>query len=224
MKKTLLSLSIAAAAVTMPTQAADIGGGLDLSGNMSMVSDYVWRGMDQNSNSPAIQGGLDLAHTSGLYVGVWGSSAGGAGSDYSMELDVYGGYATELAGIGVDVGFIAYMYPSDTAGTQFDEAYLGLSKDFGGVELGVTYYEGMGSSGDSDNLEFSASTELAGLGLSAVYGDYDNNGEYYSFGVSKELLSDKWPVEVALTYSEMDFDAAGTPNHDTVVFSVSKSF
>lgn len=224
MKKTLLSLSIAAAAVTMPTQAADIGSGLDLSGNMALTSHYVWRGMDQNSNGPAVQGGLDLAHSSGLYVGAWGSSAGGGGADYSMELDLYGGYATELAGVGVDVGFIAYMYPGDTAGTQFDEAYLGLSKEFGGVELGITFYEGMGSSGDLDNVELSASTELAGLGLSAVYGDYEDTGEYYSLGVSKELLSEKWPVEVSLTYSEMDYDAAGSTDQDHVVFAVSKSF
>jgi uncharacterized protein (TIGR02001 family) len=222
MKKTLLSLSIAAAAVSVPTQAADIGNGLDLSGNMAIVSDYVWRGMDQNSNTPAIQGGLDLAHSSGLYVGTWGSSADGT---YSMELDVYGGYATEFAGVGVDVGFIAYMYPGEdksVADTAFEEYYLGLSKEFGGFELGVT--QSWGTSSSPDNTEFSIGTELAGLGLSATYGDYDNNGGYYTLGVSKEILSEKWPVEVGLTYSERDPDAAGTDDNSTFIFSVAKSF
>jgi uncharacterized protein (TIGR02001 family) len=220
MKKTLLSLSIAAAAVTMPTQAADIGSGLDLSGNISVVSSYAWRGMDQNSHSPAVQGGLDLAHESGLYVGVWGSPAR---TWDGTEIDLYGGYATELAGIGVDVGFIDYVYPGVDGG-DFQEAYIGVSKDLGGIELGVTYYEGMGSVGDANNIEFSAGTEVAGFALSATYGDYEDNGEYYSVGIAKELLSDKWPVEVSLSYSEMDYDAAGSTDEDQVVLAVSKSF
>jgi uncharacterized protein (TIGR02001 family) len=221
MKKTLLSLSIAAAAVTMPTQAADIGSGLDLSGNMSLASSYVWRGIDQNSNSPALQGGLDLAHESGLYVGTWASNVSNANSN--LELDLYGGYATELAGIGVDVGYLAYMYPGADAGTSFEEFYLGLSKEFGGVELGVTFYEG--TSNDPSTWEVSAGTELAGLGLSATYGDYDTYGDYMSVGVSKELLSDKWPVEISLTYSEMDYTTTnGSTDEDQVVFAVSKSF
>jgi len=220
MKKTLLSLSIAAAAVSMPAQAADIGSGLDLSGNMALTSSYYWRGYDQNSGSPAIQGGLDLGHESGLYVGVWASSA--SGTDYSTEVDLYGGYATELAGVGVDVGYLAYMYPGAAAGTNFEEFYLGLSKEVGGVELGVTFYEG--TSDDPSTWEVSAGTELMGLGLSATYGDYDTTGEYYSVGLSKEILSEKWPVEVSLSYTEMDYDASSSTDDDAVIFAVSKSF
>ncbi|MGA1561914.1 MAG: TorF family putative porin, partial [Gammaproteobacteria bacterium] len=74
MKKTLLSLSIAAAAVSVPAQAADIGGGFDLSGNMALTSNYIWRGVSQSDDDPAIQGGLDLAHESGVYAGVWASN------------------------------------------------------------------------------------------------------------------------------------------------------
>jgi uncharacterized protein (TIGR02001 family) len=220
MKKTLLSLSIAAAAVSVPAQAADIGGGLDLSGNMSLTSQYYWRGYDQNGNSPAIQGGLDLAHESGLYVGVWGSSASG---DYSTEMDVYAGYATELAGVGFDAGWISYTYPGSNAGASFDELYLGVSKEFGGVELGVTQYWGQGT-GINDATEFSISTEVAGFGLGATIGDYDNTGDYYSVGVSKEVLSEKWPVEISLTYTEMDYDSAASTDDDAVIFAVSKSF
>jgi uncharacterized protein (TIGR02001 family) len=200
---------------------------LDLSGNMSLTSSYYWRGMDQNSDSPALQGGLDLAHESGVYVGIWASNGDFESNTYSAEVDLYGGYATEMAGIGLDVGYVAYMYPGATDGTSFEEVYLGVSKEFGAVELGVTQY--WGTSDAPDNLEFSASTELAGFGLSATYGDYKTtgfsaNGEYYSIGVSKELLSEKWPVEVSLTYTEMDYDAAASTDDDAVIFAVSKSF
>jgi uncharacterized protein (TIGR02001 family) len=221
MKKTLLSLSIAAAAVSMPAQAADIGGGLDLSGNMALASNYIWRGMDQNGNDPAVQGGIDLAHESGLYIGTWASNV--SNNNASAEVDLYGGYATELAGIGVDVGYLAYFYPGATAGTDFQELYLGVSKEISGVELGVTFYEG--TSDDPSAWEVSAGTELMGLGVSATYGDYDNTGDYYSVGVAKELLSEKWPVEVSLTYSDFDKDAAGSyASQDHWVFAVAKSF
>jgi uncharacterized protein (TIGR02001 family) len=225
MKKTLLSLSIAAAAVSMPTQAADIGGGLDLSGNVSFVSEYVWRGINQNGGDPGIQGGLDLAHESGLYVGTWLANV--ENGDATVELDLYGGYATELAGFGVDVGFLAYLYPGAGGATlvtdDFEEIYLGISKELGGFELGVTKY--IGTSGEPDTLEFSLGTEFAGVGLSATFGDYDTYGDYMAVGVSKELMSEKWPVEVSLTYTEMDYTAAnGTADEDQVVFAVSKSF
>ncbi len=220
MKKTLLTLSIATAAVSLPAQSADIGNGLDISGNMTLASNYIWRGIDQNSKDPAIQGGIDLAHASGLYIGTWASNV--SGSNASAEVDLYGGYATEFAGVGIDVGYLAYFYPGATAGTDFQEIYLGLSKEISGVELGVTFYEG--TSNDPSTWEISAGTELLGLGLSASYGDYDTNGEYYSVGASKELLSGKWPVEVSVTYTEMDYDAAGTADQDQVVFAISKSF
>jgi uncharacterized protein (TIGR02001 family) len=211
MKKTLLSLSIAAAAVTMPTQAADIGSGLDLSGNVSLTSMYIWRGQDQNDDAPAVQGGLDLAHESGLYVGTWMSPAW-----EGTEVDIYAGFATELAGFGVDVGVIEYMYPGET-GPDFTETYLGISKDLGGVELGATY-----SWGDelTDNVEFSAGTEISGIGVSAVYGDYDNTGDYMSLGVSKEIVG----YEFSLTYTDFDADAGSASDQDDIVFAVSKSF
>jgi uncharacterized protein (TIGR02001 family) len=227
MKKTLLSLSIAAAAVTMPTQAADIGSGLDLSGNLALTSMYIWRGNDQASNTPAVQGGLDLAHSSGVYAGTWASNVDW-GSNVSVEVDAYVGYATELAGVGLDVGYLWYMYPGADAGSDFEELYVGASKEFGPVELGATYYFS-DTTGYYDAWEVSAGTEVAGFGVGFTYGDQDKSRDYYSISVSKELLSDKWPVEVSLSYHEADYDSAtGGPDSDgkeeNVVFAISKSF
>jgi uncharacterized protein (TIGR02001 family) len=223
MKKTLLSLSIAAAAVSMPAQAADIGGGLDLSGNLALTSNYIWRGQSQTNDEEAIQGGLDLAHESGLYVGTWGSNIG-TGS----EFDYYGGYATELGGISVDLGVIAYRYPKASS-SNFEETYLSVGTSVGSVDLGAMIYDGHDAA--QGGWELSAGTSMAGLGFSATYGDYDGGdaagtyaGKYFSIGVSKELLSEKWPVEVSLAYTDFDADAGSTSDEDDIVFTVSKSF
>ena len=223
MKKTLLSLSIAAAAVSVPAQAADIGGGFDLSGNMALTSNYIWRGYSQSDDDPAIQGGLDLAHESGVYAGVWASNV--ESGDYAgaeMELDLYAGYATELAGVGVDVGFLSYNYPSSTPSSDFEEIYAGVSKSFGPADLGYTYY--WGQDGLDDYWQIDAGTELAGFGISAAYGDADKFSTHYSFTVSKEVLSASWPVEVSLMYYDFDADAGASSDEDGVVFTVAKSF
>jgi len=111
------------------------------SANIGLYSDYVFRGYTQTQNEPAIQGGFDVEHSSGLYVGTWASNvdwttAGGYMDKNSIEIDVYGGWATELpfGGIGFDIGVLQFYYPGDkTAGavdTDATEIYVGLSKDF----------------------------------------------------------------------------------------------
>lgn len=92
--------------------------------NVGLYSQYVFRGLAQTDEEPAIQGGMDYSHASGFYAGVWGSNvswlrdtdgAGGSWSNYasggSLELDVYGGYRTTIGPVGVDVGALYYWYP-----------------------------------------------------------------------------------------------------------------
>ena len=61
---------------------------VEISGNVGLSSDYIWRGMTQTNGDAAINGGFDLATDNGFYFGTWSSNAGGAGSNYSMELDL----------------------------------------------------------------------------------------------------------------------------------------
>jgi uncharacterized protein (TIGR02001 family) len=123
------------------------------SANVGLYSDYVFRGYTQTQNEPAIQGGFDVEHSSGLYVGTWASNvdwttAGGYMDKNSIEIDVYGGWATELplGGIGFDVGVLQFLYPgSDATGaveTDATEIYVGLSKDFlkGKFSVSLTNY------------------------------------------------------------------------------------
>ena len=42
--------------------------------NVDMSSDYVWRGMTQTSEEPAISGGFDIAGENGLYFWTWASN------------------------------------------------------------------------------------------------------------------------------------------------------
>ncbi len=64
-----------------------------LSGNVTLVGDYRFRGLSQTYTQPAIQGGVDYASTIGAYAGAWGSNVSGNQflNGGSLELDLYGG-------------------------------------------------------------------------------------------------------------------------------------
>lgn len=112
----------------------------DVSGNVGVFSDYFFRGISQ-TNGPAIQGGLDYSHSSGLYAGLWGSNVNnvaGGGTEATSEVDVYGGFIIKAGDLAIDIGGIAYVYSEDeevpaAANLDFAEAYLGLS--FGPVAV-----------------------------------------------------------------------------------------
>src|SRR5919108_6478565 len=92
MRKPILAVS-AAAALGVPALAAAEAAS-PVTGNMTIASDYRFRGISQTYLGPAIQGGIDYAHPSGLYLGNWNSNVttaiftGGSG----IEMDFYAGY------------------------------------------------------------------------------------------------------------------------------------
>lgn len=217
---TTLALSSIATTVT----AADIGGGVDLSGNVTFASEYFWRGMDQNSGAPAMQGGMDLAHESGLYFGIWTSNINFGGGDTSQEVDYYGGFANEVGWLGYDIGAISYQYPGNTGDLEFEEAYVGLSTTLASIDIGFTAING--ASAATDAYEFSLGTAIGAIGISGTVGEYDDFGDYMTLSVSTEILPETYPLEISLAYTEIDADEISglTTDDEATILSVSKSF
>jgi uncharacterized protein (TIGR02001 family) len=117
--KTLFPLFLipsALAAVVLPA-AADEPAPDPLSFNLGAVTEYRYRGISQTRLKPALQGGIDYADPSGFYIGTWASTIKwikDAGGDAQVEIDLYGGYKTEIAkGLTLDVGLLQYVYPSN---------------------------------------------------------------------------------------------------------------
>ena len=195
MKKLLLLVGL----ISLPTFAS-------VSANVSFASDYIWRGMTQ-SDGPAIQGGFDYEAESGFYAGIWGSNVNfndGAGS----ELDYYFGYGFELGSVGVDLGYVAFDYPDNTEGLDFEEIVVGLS--YG--DLGLTF--ALGQDGAPDYTEVAYS--VAGIDL--AYGEYDEYGN--NFIISKGFACGSYDCAVAYTdFSDEGYGA----DEDAIVFSVSAS-
>lgn len=102
-----------------------------LSGNLTIGSDYRFRGFSQTDYQPTIQGGVDFAHKSGFYLGNWNSNVSSTlYNGAPIEMDFYGGYKHAFGDFGLDVGAIYYYYPGtgeynpDFEAKNF-EAYIG---------------------------------------------------------------------------------------------------
>ena len=131
---------------------------ITVSGNVAVTTDYRFRGVSLSGGDFALQGGMDVAHESGFYVGTWGSSITGGGAYGELELDVYGGWSGEVSeGVTVDVGLLYYMYPTgddSTADTDYFEPYASISTTLGpvGATFGAAYAWEQDSLGGDDNL------------------------------------------------------------------------
>jgi uncharacterized protein (TIGR02001 family) len=162
--RSLLAATILAGTALAATPAfaqAEPISGIMVSGNVAVVSDYRFRGVSLSEGDPAIQGGIDIEHDSGFYVGTWGSSIAGGGPYGELELDVYGGWSGDVTpGVTLDIGLLYYLYPtSDDIGgvdipTDYLEPYASISTTLGPVSatLGGAYAWKQDSLGGRDNL------------------------------------------------------------------------
>jgi len=108
----------------------------EVSGNVTIASDYPFRGVSQTDRDPAIQGGFDVAFDSGFYIGTWASNV--SFGITSMEWDLYFGYAGEInEDVSYDLVFIRYEYPA--AGSELDYNEIGASISFSDLTLGLMY-------------------------------------------------------------------------------------
>lgn len=220
----LAASTLFAASSAMAWESAD--GAWSTSASVALSSEYVWRGVSQSASDPAISGSIDVAHSSGLYAGVWGSNVD-FGTDASIELDYYAGFGGEFgeSGVSYDIGGLYYDYPSEEE-LDFFEVYGSLGYSF--LTAGVAYTAWADSEALEDSVYYSldAGYDIGMFSLAAGLGyyDYDNGDDYtnYHVGVSTELAG----FGLDLTYSDTDSngeDLFGDLADSTFIFTISKS-
>lgn len=132
---------------------------LTLSGTVAATSDYVYRGITQNDEKPAIQGSIDVAHASGVYGGVWGSPVDfNDGNEAEIELDWYAGYSYESGAWSGDVRLTYFWYPGADRSLDYDYAEISYTAgyDFEVVSLGAMLAyspEYFGDTGDAEYVQ-----------------------------------------------------------------------
>ena len=189
----------------------------DISFNVGVVSDYVYRGFTQSDENAAIQGGVDL-EMGGFYAGTWASTVD-FGDDTDAEIDLYAGYRGEAGSFSYDVGAIAYLYVGEPSGADYDfvEFKAALSHPVGTGSLGAAVYyspEFFGGIGDATYVEANGSfplTEAVSLSGALGYQDFESISGYTTWNLGATwALTDTFGLD--FRYHDSDED---TPLSDS---------
>ena len=196
-----------------------------VSGNVTLTSDYVFRGVTQTDGDPAIQATIDLGQGA-FYAGAWASNVD-FGDDTDFELDLYAGWAPEWRDTTFDLGVIVYTYPgaTDAAGDQdFVELHAGAARSYGPLTLDAGLYWSPDfylEAGAAHYIDAGASwalTDAIGIDIRAGHSafDDDSSANYadYQLGVTASRFGLDWD----LRWHDSEID------EDRLVLSVGRSF
>lgn len=109
--------------------------------NAAITSDYVFRGVSQTLEEPAIQAGVDVTHGK-FYTGAWASNVDFGDGATDAEVDLYAGVRPQFAGFDWDAGIVAYLYTGQPDGADYNYAELKVaaSRAVGQTTVGVAVY------------------------------------------------------------------------------------
>ena len=243
----LVAVSLAAAGLSLSTPAMaqsddEVASDFTVSANVALTTDYRFRGVSLSGGDPALQGGFDVAHDSGFYVGTWASSIDGGAAYGDLELDIYAGWSGNLSdAVSVDVGVLYYIYPTEDLGldTDYIEPYASVGVNFGPAEatFGVAYAPEQDSLGGDDNLYLYTDVGfgLPGTPLTVtghlgytdgslapplLAGTTDDTGLDWSLGASVAQGN----FEVGVAYIGVEGPAIDGFTDDAIVGTISASF
>jgi uncharacterized protein (TIGR02001 family) len=245
MRKSVLSLALAAVFAAPGMAVAQASSPSPLTGNVSLVSDYRFRGLSQTFEEPALQGGFDYAHSSGFYLGNWNSSISDtfyAGSP--LEMDFYAGYKPAFGDITGDVGILYYYYPGSNAPgigkIDNTELYVGAGWKWLSLKYfhAISDFFGLPDTKNSNYIDFTANVPFgSGWGLVGHVGRQKvkniSDADYtdYKIGLTKDIRG--WVLGAAFVDTDAEqavyspLNARGESKFigdSTVVFSVGKTF
>lgn len=145
-KKKLLTAALGAlftlsALFTTPACAADSASPSPVTANISIENNYLYRGISRTSGLPAVQGGIDMAASNGLYLGVWGSNSSwvadrGMATGASLEFDAYAGIKNNFyTDFTYDFGVLRYHFPG-----VYNAGQINADTDEVHAELGYAWF------------------------------------------------------------------------------------
>ena len=209
-----------------------------LSGSVSLLSDYRYRGISLSNDRPAVQGGIAYDHDSGIYGGGFASSAY-VGRD-TLQTIAYAGFARRLSPeLSWDCGASYFSY-SGSSQYNYAEAYCGVasnrlsakvyySPDYIGLDARSWYGEINATLPLRDRLNLFGHAGLLDVAQSAgdVYGvGYRSRSRRIDLRAGGELDLDVARVQLAWVGNvhESGMPVAYGRRRNTIVLSVSRQF
>lgn len=253
MKKTIIALALVSGFNALPVFAEEAAGPHTFTGNITLATDYRFRGISQTYKQPALQGGFDYSHASGIYLGNWNSniSSGAGFPEGNLEMDFYGGWKKTWGDFGIDLGALYYYYPGSRGGAfgqsvrgnpvDNKEIYIGASWKF--ITLKYSYalddYFGLKgvdrfstvtnrSTSGSSYLDLSANYDLGnGWGINGHLGYMDlknvHNGDYTDWKLGVTKDISGWVLGAAYVGTNAHGKCTGAATYQPYCFSNTNS-
>jgi uncharacterized protein (TIGR02001 family) len=192
----------------------------NISANIGVVSNYLFRGVTQTQDGAAVQGGLDFTHSSGFYIGTWASNVDfndeGASQPATVKRDEFG---NPVFVDGFPVYETAGASDSDIPNYEVD-FYLGyggnITEDLSWNLKGIYYAYPDGRDFDFGEIDGSMTFKWLTLGLAyTVWGEaedapFDEGDIYYYAGLEFGDLPFGLSFSVRGGYYDFDSDQAVT--------------
>lgn len=207
----------------------------ELSGSLTVTSEYIYRGLAMSDGDPAFQAGLDYAHDSGLFLGAWGSTIDLSSpvSQRDWELDFYAGYHHEFqVPLTATVTLLRYTYPGQEGPHDYDYTEFLLSASWlehYSIELGYTD-DLYGHGASSHHWEFQFEWPFANAWVaSAMLGRNDlseiGGSRYYYWNAGASARYSRLIVDVRWFDNEKPYGfAAGASADSQLVLSLTAAF
>jgi uncharacterized protein (TIGR02001 family) len=242
----IASLYLLSGSAALAQQKSGIPG--KFSWNLALASEYVFRGLTQTDEGPALQGGMDYEYNLSddvmIYAGLWASNVdfneSAAVDGATIETDFYGGLKGKIGRTGAswNAGLIYYAYPAADSSLDYDyvEFTMGGAYDFGFAEVNasVNYSpEYFGNSGEAIYTKIGANIPIPwvkGLSVSGHVGDqYIENSaafgtpDYFDWALALGYVADGL-FNASIQYSDTDVTPETAGKDETIVFTIGKKF
>ncbi|MDR0237855.1 TorF family putative porin [Acinetobacter sp.] len=217
-----------------------------VSGSLSFLTEYYWRGATQTQRKPAVQGVLRMDHDTGVYAQIFASNIQlGIGS--SLEFDYFLGYNYSLNDhLKLNLQYLDVNYPGKDKTlpqVDFEEYSLGLSTTdllSKGDQLNFSFYyspdytletgkmlryetayhfpinEKWGAYAQIGYNQFSSFDAYARLW------NIDNKKKFYDYKIGVDLSYQSFIFD--LYYADANINKVLSSTDSTVVFSLSRIF
>lgn len=202
-------------------------GGMSVGFTLSAATDYVFRGISQSAEDPAVFAAVSVNY-GGFYAGAGTENVDFPGIE--QEYDLWAGYVFKLAdATSLDVGVVRYGYIDSPVDIDTVEVKAALSHSIGSTGVGVAGYwtpDYFGTDDDGFYAEVNASQQVARkLRVSGAVGHQwiGAGGDYltWNVGASYAVLPG---ANIDLRYHDTDTDAFGTLADSRAVASFSVAF
>lgn len=215
LRRGLVCIGLASMSVQAVAQDSADRSSTGLLGTIGLVSDYRFRGVSLSDRKPALQGGVEYARRSGLFVGAWASTLSKT-SEADVELDLFAGASGDVAGLTYKVTSLTYLYPGQR-GLSYVEVASIFEAPVGPATLGLELAYTPSQKNAVSNVYTAAKGELRAPGDITVLsrigfedGVYDRKWDW-EVSISREFGPLTMQAAYIATNRRMDVGNEGEP-------------